>query len=203
MLILARIILHFACAAPLFWLLAALTLGDETALGADPIKELGHFLGKAALIIFCVMFLLGIVLELLQRNGWQILRRPIGLWACFWATLHLASYFLLELNRDTALFVAELTTRPNLILGAIAWLILLILSLTSLSILKQRLGKRWFSLHQLAYVAIICAGIHYYWSVKSLTIQPLVITGIITLILIWRIGGKRLIVGRKIPNGAQ
>ncbi|MGX3021494.1 protein-methionine-sulfoxide reductase heme-binding subunit MsrQ [Ursidibacter sp. B-7004-1] len=186
MLALYRVIIHLGCFAPFVWLISVLLSGDETALGADPIKEIEHFLGYTAIVIFCMMFLLGIILQLLNKNQYQILRRPLGLWAFFYALLHVASYLVLELNLDFHLFFKELVDRPYLILGGIAFIILLVMTITSLPSIKSALGKKWFTVHQFAYLAIICAGIHYYWSVKSLTLDPIIIGGIICFIVAWR-----------------
>ncbi|KAE9542157.1 sulfoxide reductase heme-binding subunit YedZ [Ursidibacter maritimus] len=186
MLTLYRVIIHLGCFAPFVWLASVLLSENETALGADPIKEIEHFLGYTAIVIFCIMFLLGIVLQLVNKNQYQILRRPLGLWAFFYALLHVASYLALELNFDFTLFFEELVERPYLIFGGIAFIILLIMAITSLPSIKNALGKKWFTIHQFAYLAIISAGIHYYWSVKSITLEPIIIGAIITLIVVWR-----------------
>lgn len=187
MLILLRTIIHLSCILPLIWLSYILLIGDSEALGADPSKDLIHFLGYTAIIIFCAMFLLGILLQLFDKNQYQILRRPLGLWAFIWALLHLSSYFVLELGGDLVLFTSELFARPYLILGGLAFIVLLIMAITSLPFIKKALGKKWFSLHQLAYPAIILATIHYYWSVKSVTLSPIVISLIMMMIVLWKL----------------
>lgn len=182
-----RALLHLGCALPLLWLGSVLVSGDDTALGADPVKELIHFLGDAAILIFCSMFLLGMFLHWRQRYDYQILRRPLGLWAFFYALLHIGTFLWLELALDLNLFWQEVTQRPYLGLGAVAFLMLMMMSITSLPSLKQRLGKRWFKLHQWGYVALVSASVHYYWSVKSLTLTPIAV-GLITLwIVVWRL----------------
>ncbi|WP_018652821.1 protein-methionine-sulfoxide reductase heme-binding subunit MsrQ [Actinobacillus capsulatus] len=193
MLTLLRGIIHISCALPLAWLSYILLVGDSEALGADPSKDLIHFLGYTAIIIFCVMFLLGIVLQVLNKNQYQILRRPLGLWAFTWALLHVCSYLVLELGLDFSLFVSELFVRPYLVLGGLAFLVLLIMTITSLPFVKQALGKRWFSLHQLAYPAIVFAAIHYYWSVKGITLGPIVIGVMVSVIVLWKFWGNKIL----------
>lgn len=185
-----RILVHLGCALPLAWLGYVLAIGDETALGADPIKEVEHFLGYTAIVIFCVMFLLGIVLQVINKNQYQILRRPLGLWAFTWALLHVSSYAFLELGLDISLLLSELITRPYLILGAIAFSILLAMAVTSIPQVKNWLGKRWFTVHQFAYISIICAAIHYYWSVKGFTLPPIIIGIFVAIIVAWKYLGK-------------
>lgn len=193
MLPLLRSIIHLSCVLPLVWLSYILLIGNSEALGADPIKELIRFLGYTAIIIFCVMFLLGIVLQILNKNQYQILRRPLGLWAFAWALLHVSSYLVLELGLDFSFFVSELFVRPYLVLGGLSFLVLFIMSITSLPSIKQSLGKRWFSIHQMAYPAIVFAAIHYYWSVKGITLGPIVIGMMVTLIVLWKFLGHRIL----------
>lgn len=193
MLSILRTIIHLACVVPLIWVGFVLSSDDPEILGADPSKDLIHFLGYTAIIIFCVMFLLGILLQILNKNQYQILRRPLGLWAFVWALLHVCGYLVLELGLDFSLFLSEVVQRPYLILGAIAFIILLAMSVTSIPLIKQALGKKWFSVHQFAYVAIVAAAIHYYWSVKGLTLGPITIGVMVAVIVAWKYAGNRLL----------
>ncbi|AAP96638.1 sulfoxide reductase heme-binding subunit YedZ [[Haemophilus] ducreyi] len=186
-----RVIIHLGCGIPLVWL--AFVLNSESEVfGADPTKDLEHFLGYTAIIIFCIMFLLGIVLQLLNKNQYQVLRRPLGLWAFAWALLHVASYLVLELSLDVSLFFSELVQRPYLILGGIAFTILMVMAITSIPKVKTALGKKWFSVHQFAYPAIVLAAIHYYWSVKGVTLGPIVIGIMVTVIVLWKFTGHHI-----------
>lgn len=182
-----RIVLHSICLAPLLWLASVLFSGDESALGADPIKELIHFLGDTAIVIFCLMYLLGIVLQRLRLPEYQILRRTLGLWACAYALLHMVAFLGLELAWEIPLFLQEVVRRPYLVVGAFALALLMLLAISSLPSLKRRLGKGWFSLQQWGYVALVAGGVHYYWSLKSLSIQPLLVFALIGTIVVLRL----------------
>lgn len=186
MLILLRTLIHIGCVTPLIWLVSVLVQGDEIALGADPIKELIHILGYTAIVIFCLSFILGILLQWVKLPQYQILRRPLGLWAFGYALCHIIAYLWLELALDGRLFLDEIVRRPYLLLGVSAFLILTIMAATSLPALKHKLGKNWGKLHQLGYIALICAVGHYLLAVKSITLAPLVISGLALLILGWR-----------------
>lgn len=182
-----RFVLHSICLIPLLWLTVVLFSNDESALGADPIKELIHFLGDTAIVIFCLMYLLGIVLQRLRLTQYQILRRILGLWACAYALLHMLAFLGLELAWEFPLFLQEVGRRPYLAVGAFSLVLLVILAVSSLPILKWRLGKHWFSLQQWGYVALAAGGIHYYWSLKSLSTQPLLVLTLIGSILLLRL----------------
>ncbi|HDR1020875.1 TPA: sulfoxide reductase heme-binding subunit YedZ, partial [Pasteurella multocida] len=62
-----RVVTHSLSALPALWLAYVLLSGDETQLGADPIKEIQHFLGFTAITILLIIFVLGIVFNLLKQ----------------------------------------------------------------------------------------------------------------------------------------
>lgn len=179
-----KILLHLAGIVPLLWLFWAINSGG---LSADPVKDIQHFTGRTAL-----KFLLATLLVTpLARYAKQPLlirtRRLLGLWCFAWATLHLASYALLELGiNNLSLLGAELISRPYLTLGIISWVILLALAITSLQKFQRRLGPHWQTLHNFIYLVAILAPIHYIWSVKVVSPQPLLYVLLAILLLAWR-----------------
>ena len=176
-----KVLIHLAAFLPLVWLVYAVFQGD---FSADPAKDIQHFTGRTAL----KLLLASLLITPLARLGRQPLlircRRPIGLWCFAWVTLHLLSYSLLELGiNNLGLLGRELVTRPYLTLGIISWLILLALTITSTQSAQRKLKNRWQTLHNLVYVVAILAPIHYLWSVKILSPQP-VIYALIALVLL-------------------
>ena len=179
-----KVALHLAGLLPFLWLFWAINSGG---LSADPVKDIQHFTGRMAL-----KFLLAALLVTpLARYAKQPLlirtRRLLGLWCFAWATLHLTSYALLELGiHNLGLLGRELITRPYLTLGIISWLILLALTLTSTQAAQRKLGKRWQFLHNFVYLVAILAPIHYLWSVKILSPQPIIYALLALLLLACR-----------------
>ncbi|MCG8710342.1 protein-methionine-sulfoxide reductase heme-binding subunit MsrQ [Brenneria sp. 4F2] len=179
-----KVILHLAAFLPLPWLILAV---DQGWLSADPAKDIQHFTGLMALKL-----LLGtLLIAPLARYGRQPLlircRRLIGLWCFAWATLHLTSYALLELGISHLILLGEeLLSRPYLTLGIISWLILLALALTSPQAAMRKLGAGWQKLHNLIYLVAILAPIHYLWSVKTLSPQPVFYALVALLLLLLR-----------------
>ncbi|PWC12976.1 protein-methionine-sulfoxide reductase heme-binding subunit MsrQ [Brenneria corticis] len=176
-----KVIIHLAAFLPLPWLILAV---DQGWLSADPAKDIQHFTGRMAL----KLLLATLLLTPLARYGRQPLlircRRLVGLWCFAWATLHLASYSLLELGiSHLDLLGEELLRRPYLTLGMISWLILFALALTSPQMVMRKMGSRWQKLHNLVYLVAILAPIHYLWSVKTLSPQP-VLYALAALILL-------------------
>ncbi|OAT29815.1 membrane protein [Buttiauxella brennerae ATCC 51605] len=166
-----KVVLHLAAFIPFVWLFYAASQGQ---LSADPAKDIQHFTGRMAL----KLLLATLLVTPLARYGKQPLlirtRRLLGLWCFAWATIHLTSYAMLELGiSNLALLGRELVTRPYLTLGIISWLVLLSLAATSTQSLQRKLGSRWQKLHNFVYLVAILAPIHYLWSVKVISPQPL------------------------------
>lgn len=165
-----KVALHAAAALPLLWLIIAVNQG---VFSADPAKDIQHFTGRMAL----KLLLATLLVTPLARYGKQPLlircRRLLGLWCFAWATLHLTSYALLELGLShLTLLGQELVHRPYLTLGIVCWILLLVLTVTSFQAAQRRLGKNWQRLHNAIYLVAILAPIHYLWSVKVLSPQP-------------------------------
>jgi len=179
-----KVLLHLAGLLPFIWLFWAASQGY---FSADPAKDIQHFTGRMAL-----KFLLATLLVTpLARYAKQPLlirtRRLLGLWCFAWATLHLTSYALLELGiNNLALLGRELVSRPYLTLGIISWLILLALALTSTQYAQRKLGRRWQLLHNFVYLVTILAPVHYLWSVKILSPQPILYALAALALLAWR-----------------
>lgn len=166
-----KVVLHLAAFLPFVWLFYA---ANQGFLSADPAKDIQHFTGRMAL----KLLLATLLITPLARYGKQPLlirtRRLLGLWCFAWATVHLTSYAMLELGiSNLALLGQELVTRPYLTLGIISWLVLLSLAATSTQSLQRKLGSRWQKLHNFVYLVAILAPIHYLWSVKVISPQPL------------------------------
>mgnify|MGYP000848332895 FL=1 len=179
-----KVVLHLAGLLPLLWLFWAASQGY---FSADPAKDIQHFTGRMAL-----KFLLGsLLITPLARYAKQPLlirtRRLLGLWCFAWATLHLVSYVMLELGiNNLGLLGQELVSRPYLTLGGISWLILLAMALTSTQALMRKMGRNWQRLHNFVYLVEILAPIHYLWSVKVLSPQPILYAAAALVLLAWR-----------------
>nr|WP_229668495.1 protein-methionine-sulfoxide reductase heme-binding subunit MsrQ [Arenimonas soli] len=165
------------------------------SLGADPVAEITHATGTWALRLL----LLGLALTPLRRlagQAWPIrFRRLVGLYAFFYACLHLATWLVLDLGGFWMQVFDDLVKRPYIMLGFAAWLCLLPLAVTSTRGWMRRLGRRWGQLHRLVYGAAALAVAHYLWLVKVDLREPLVYAAILTVLLglrgFWRWRGRR------------
>ncbi len=155
---------------PLVWICYQIWLlqsGSGHDLGADPGKAIVLFFGEWA-ISFLVLTLALTPLRTLLQETWPVrVRRMLGLFMFFYASLHLASYAVFLLELDVGNIARDLAKRPYISVGFAGWLLLLPLALTSTNAMVRRLGRRWRSLHRLVYVVAVLAVLHVFWLAKS------------------------------------
>lgn len=171
---------HLLALLPL-WLMVRATLAD--ALGADPVAELTHRTGDWALR-FLLLSLAMTPLRRVLDQAWPIrFRRLLGLYAFFYACLHLTIYVVLDLNGYWAQILEDIVKRPFITVGFLAWLLLTPLAITSTRGWIKRLGRRWGLLHRAVYAVGILAVLHFFWLVKADLREPLIYAAILALLL--------------------
>lgn len=156
-------------------------------LGVNPAETIQLSTGRWALKFLIATLA---ITPLRRLTHWNILiqyRRMLGLFAFFYATLHLSTYVVLDQYFAFDAMVTDVIKRPFITMGMAAWLLMLPLALTSTKGWIRRLGKRWTKLHMLVYGSAACAAIHFAWKVKVLTGDPVIYGGIIAVLLGFRI----------------
>ena len=178
-----KVFIHLAQLFAFTWLLFAVLNGH---LGADPVQPIIHFTGKAALNTLFLALLISPIAQKLKQGQLIRTRRLLGVYSFVWAIIHLTSYSWLDLALEWQLIGSEIIKRPYLVIGATVWIILCLLTLTSTQRMQRRLGKKWQQLHNWVYLAAILAPIHYYWSVKSDIVEPIIYIMAALLLLLVR-----------------
>ncbi len=177
--------LALAPAAVLFW------RAWHDGLGADPVAALTHGTGEWALRLLLLGLALTPLRQLLKRP-WPIrFRRLLGLYAFFYASLHLTVYLLLDLGSYWSQIGADILKRPFITVGFAAWLLLVPLALTSTQAMMRRLKKNWQRLHRLVYAIAVLAVLHFWWLVKSDIREPLAYAAVLAVLLGWRVSYRR------------
>lgn len=174
-------------AIPAALLILRIFTGD---LGIDPVKTIEHRLGEVALQLIVA----GLCITPLRRlAGLNLIRfrRQIGVLAFVYATLHFAVWIALDLQFRWAEIGADLVKRPYIVIGFVAFLMLVPLALTSNNASIRRLGSAaWQKLHWLTYPAAVLAAVHFVWLMKAWAFEPLAylagITALLALRLWWR-----------------
>ena len=189
----SKLLLWLACLYPLARLL---WLTGAGGLGPNPIEEVTHSTGDAALILLMVTLA---VSPLRRATGWNriaALRRPLGLFAFFYATLHFLTYIVLDQFFGFEYILDDIRERPYITVGTAAFLLLIPLAITSTKGWIRRLGRRWTALHRLAYVSAALGVLHYIWLVKADLRRPLVFAAILSVLLLLRTPPARAVLER-------
>ena len=202
-----KVLLHMLLLGPLVWLLARFRSG-ALALDPDPVNTITHFTGDWALWILLADLSITPLRRLSPAISFLVrFRRLIGLYAFFYATLHLATYVFLFSGFDlpgalaatraghpSALLVqarqvwpvilGDLKKRRFIQVGLVSWVVLLLLAVTSpAAVMRAMGGKNWQRLHRLIYLAAIAAVIHYWWLVKAGVRSPWKDTAVLAVLL--------------------
>jgi len=159
----------------------------EGNLGINPAETLQLETG-----IWALRFLLAslAITPLRRLFGWNRLvqyRRMLGLFAFFYATLHLLTYVVLDRYFDWAGVVEDVAKRPFITLGMLAFALMIPLALTSTKGWIRRLGRKWQTLHRLVYFAAIAASLHFIWKVKVAIGEPVYYAAILAALLAIRL----------------
>ncbi|UXY52208.1 protein-methionine-sulfoxide reductase heme-binding subunit MsrQ [Pseudomonas tohonis] len=136
-------------------------------LGPDPGKALVDRLGLGALWLLLITLGMTPLQKLTGWGGWIAVRRQLGLWCFTYAVLHISAYAVFLLGLDLGQLVKDLSKRPYIIVGALAFTMLLTLAVTSNRFSIRRLGKRWKQLHRLIYPILGLALLHMLWVVRA------------------------------------
>ena len=183
--------------------LAQLAWGLWAGRWVDPIAETTSRTGSAAILLLVLSLACTPVNTLL---GWRFVlpaRKPLGLYAFLYASLHLLNFIGMDYGFSLRAFLDDaLLQKRFMIVGFAAFLILLPLAITSTKGWMKRLGRNWKRLHQLVYVAGIFAVLHYLWLVKIDITWPLIYGGILALLLVLRLPVVRQWIGKLRPQAA-
>jgi sulfoxide reductase heme-binding subunit YedZ len=156
-------------------------------LGVNPIETVTHSTGdwtlRFILIALCVT-----PLRWLTGQAWILrLRRMLGLFAFFYACLHLTTYLWLDQFFIWQDILADIVKRPFITVGFASFVILAALATTSTDGMLRRLGRRWKTLHRGVYLAAILGVVHFWWLVKADIREPALYAGLLAVLLGYRV----------------
>ncbi len=178
--------LFLACLAPLAYYAWGV---QADTLGANPIEVVTRGLGTWALNFLLITLT---VTPLRKYSGWAWLgrlRRMLGLFVFFYATLHLSTYLWFDQFFDWQAIAKDILKRPFITVGMISFALLVPLAATSNAFAIRKLGgRRWQELHRSVYLIGLLAVLHYAWMVKADVSKPLVyalLVGILLGLRVW------------------
>jgi methionine sulfoxide reductase heme-binding subunit len=188
---------RIAAFKPLLFVLALSPLGllvwktSQNTLGPDPVAYLEHNTGIWALRLLLATLAVTPLRKLSGWNGLIRFRRMLGLFAFFYASIHLATYLIVDLGGFWSQILVEIAKKPFVTAGFLAWLLMIPLAITSTKSMMRRLGRNWQRLHRLVYVSGAFAALHFLWQVKYgetiAALEPVVYAGSFLALMLARV----------------
>jgi sulfoxide reductase heme-binding subunit YedZ len=178
---------HGLCALPLAWLITALL---TQRLGPNPAEALIRGLGDWGLRGLLLTLAITPLRVMLHQPALLRLRRLLGLWSFVYVLLHLLAYAAFDQGLVLDDIVRDVLKRPFILVGMLAFTLMLPLALTSANAAVRWLGgRRWQALHRLVYAVAALACLHFWWmrSAKNHLADPFFHAAVLALLLGWRL----------------
>lgn len=149
----------------------------------DPVELIQHWTGMASMIFLFLTLTMTPLKRLTGFSKANRFRRLLGLFSFFYASLHVFSYFIFDQRMQLGPIAEDVLERNWILVGFLAWLLLIPLAVTSTAGWIRRLGgKRWSKLHMLVYPAGLLIVLHFLWQTKLLEPEPMIYAGILLLL---------------------
>lgn len=163
----------------LFW------LGYHDNLSANPIEFVTRSTGLWTLVFLCITLAVTPARRLTGQIWLMRLRRMLGLFAFFYASLHFTTYIWFDQWFDLSEIVKDVFKRPFITAGFVAFVLMVPLALTSNQWAMRRLKRRWQQLHRLIYLIAPIGLLHFWWHKggKNDFFEPIVYGVVIGLLL--------------------
>lgn len=181
----AKPLLHLLCLLPFAGLLWAAFNGG---LGANPVEKLTHETGAWTLRLLLLTLSLSPLRQWTGQAAWIRFRRITGLYTFFYLSCHFLIWFVADHSLDPGAMLEDIVERPYITLGFSAFLLMIPLAATSNQFMIRKLGRKWKSLHQLVYLIILLAVLHFIWLVKADYLEPGIYAIIAVILLAHRVG---------------
>ena len=172
--------IFFMALIPFIWLLLKVFQND---LGPDPAQALSIETGEWTLRFLLLTLAITPFRQIFRVAEIARLRRMVGLFAFFYASIHFLSWMAFILGFRWLAIAEELVERPYITVGFLAYVILFLLGVTSTNSMVRRLGKNWKRLHKFVYAASILAIVHLLWILRT-DVTEAVIYGVLLAILL-------------------
>lgn len=184
-------LLFLTSALPLVWLVGRSMIGGYLfggSLAEAPVGFINRYLGDWAIAFLVISLALRPIQEVTGIKAIAKSRRMIGLYAFFYAVLHVIAYIALEWAFNMHDMLTDIYKRPFILLGVLAFILLAVLAMTSSDTQVRRLGgKQWKSLHRMTYLVGVLVALHFIFAANHENGEPYVYAAIIALLLLYRV----------------
>jgi sulfoxide reductase heme-binding subunit YedZ len=157
-------------------------------LGVNPAEYITRSTGDWTLRLLLLTLT---VTPLRRLTGWTWLlrlRRMLGLFAFFYAVMHMSSYVSFDHVFDIGEIFKDIVKRPFITVGFICLVLMIPLAITSNNGMVRRMGaRRWQLLHRLVYVIAPLGVLHFWWMVKRDLTEPIIYAILLGVLLGYRV----------------
>ena len=160
-------------------------------LGPEPVDRVINHFGEWTLIFVLLTLSMTPLKKITNSLEWIKFRRMLGLFAFFYASVHMLSYVGLDYRFDFEPLIDDVLKKKFIFIGFSAWLLLIPLAITSSDKMVRILKKKWKKLHRLVYVISIFGVLHFIWLSKTIFFKPLIFLIILIILLLFRINLKK------------
>jgi sulfoxide reductase heme-binding subunit YedZ len=183
-------LLFVACLLPLFYLAVRFAAG---ALSGNPVRTAILYTGDWTMRLLMLSLAVRPLSDLVRLKTLLPFRRPLGLGALFYASVHFALYLGLEYFFRFSIMLQDARCTPYILVGFGTLLVFILLGVTSARGLMRRLGpKRWGSIHRLAYPVAVGGVAHYALKAKTASPELLAYAAVVAVLLVYRLMRKPL-----------
>lgn len=180
-----KVLVFAVCLLPFVWLTYAFFTYQ---LGANPIEAVTRETGQWALRFVMISLAVSPLKWLTDFSVLLRFRRMLGLFAYFYASVHMLLYLGLDQFFDFSEIWVDIIKRPFITIGFLTFVLLTPLTITSTNKMIKRLGRRrWKMLHQLNYLIVILACVHFFMLVKQDKTEPIIYFMIAAVLLLSRV----------------
>ena len=160
-------------------------------LGPEPVDRIINHFGEWTLIFVLLTLSMTPLKKITNSLEWIKLRRMLGLFTFFYASIHMLSYVGLDYRFDFKPLIDDVLKKKFIFIGFSAWLLLIPLAITSSDKMVRILKKNWKKLHRLVYVISIFGVLHFIWLSKTIFFKPLIFLIILIILFLFRINFKK------------
>ena len=143
-------------------------------LGPEPVDRIINHFGEWTLIFILLTLSMTPLRKITKSLEWIKFRRMLGLFAFFYASIHMLSYVGLDYRFDFYPLINDVLKKKFVFIGFSAWLLLIPLAITSSDKMVRLLKQNWKKLHSLIYVISIFGVLHFIWLSKTIFFKPLI-----------------------------
>ena len=149
-------------------------------------RIINHF-GEWTLIFIFLTLSMTPLRKITKSLEWIKFRRMLGLFAFFYASVHMLSYVGLDYRFDFEPLINDVLKKKFIFIGFSAWLLLIPLAVTSSQKMVRLLKQNWKKIHRLIYIIAIFGVLHFIWLSKTIFFKQLIFLILLIILLLFRV----------------